>query len=98
VTNAICGVPTCSFEEVVVGSGRKNIVKLQLASDMTDISDSVRHTVAVSNLQLPVAGFFSTRMAAQVTMADDTRPSYTTSQGYLIVKSAAQVKPLVELL
>jgi hypothetical protein len=81
------GAIICSTDEVVIGSARKNIVKLKLPADMHDITGTTQHTVKVTGLTLPVAGFFASRVGAQITRPDDTRPSYTTSFGFLMKKA-----------
>ena len=72
------------------GSGRNNVIKLKLPADMHSITASTQHTVKVTGLTRPVAGFFPTRIGAQVTRPDDSRPSYTTSSGHLLMKQADQ--------
>jgi hypothetical protein len=78
------GTISCTTEEVVIGSDRKNIVRLKLPADMDSITSTIQHTVKVTGLTLPVAGFFASRVGSQVTMPDDSRPSYTTSYGFLM--------------
>lgn len=84
-SNSLCGGPVlCKPEEVVVSSGRRNIVKLTLPPDMDPITGTVTHTVRIHGLQGPTLGFLPTRVGAELRLADDTRPAYTTSSGYLM--------------
>jgi hypothetical protein len=83
-TQGCSGEVTCSAEPVVVGTPRRNMLKLVLPSVMTDITSTTNHTFKVGGLKLPKAGFFGTRAGAQITRAADSRPSYTISYGYLM--------------
>ncbi|CAE7257008.1 unnamed protein product [Symbiodinium sp. CCMP2592] len=76
--------------EEVVNSGRRNIVKLVLPQDMSAISGaSTQHTIRVSQLSLPVLGFFGTPFGGQVSLPDDTRVHYTESSGVFLWKDWA---------
>jgi hypothetical protein len=76
---------SCSPQEVIPGSGRRNIIKLTLPPEMDDIGPgSVEHTVRITGLTLPKWGFFPTRVGVEVRFPDETKPLYTTSVGFLM--------------
>jgi len=83
---AICsGTVACDSESVVRTAYHNayQVVKLRLPSDMTDITDITTHTVKVTSLTLPKAGFFPLRAGVQLTKDDDSEPQYTTSAGFM---------------
>ncbi|CAE7325094.1 unnamed protein product, partial [Symbiodinium sp. CCMP2456] len=83
-----CGIITSCLSESVVSSGRRNVVKLVLPQDMSAISGaSTQHTIRVSQLSLPVLGFFGTPLAGQVSLPDDTRVHFTESSGVFLWKA-----------
>ncbi|CAJ1432091.1 unnamed protein product, partial [Effrenium voratum] len=84
-----CGyIASCATEAVLPG-GRRNIVKLALPTEMTEIAGSISHTVRVSQLTLPPQGFFGTRLLAQVSLSDDSRVHFTESSGVFLWKAPA---------
>lgn len=86
-----CGGPDlqCETEEVVTGSGRKNIVKVHMPANMPDeITNVVTHSIVISSLDLPKTGFFNKRLGVQLTRKTDDQPVYITSNGYIYKKDA----------
>eukprot|EP00434_Breviolum_minutum_P012510 symbB.v1.2.011022.t1/scaffold731.1/size168158/3 len=79
-----CGSVSCLPEEVA--PGRRSIVKLTLPTDMTPLAGVVQHTIRLSQLTLPLQGFFGLRWAAQVSLTDDSRVHYTESSGIFLWK------------
>lgn len=83
--NARCnGIVGCDPEEVVVDSGRRNVVKITLPTEMDAISTEVMHTIQITSLTLPTYGFFPTKIGVQLTKPDDNAPHYITSAGYIM--------------
>jgi len=83
--NRKCEGPVgCTPEEVVPGSERRNVIKIQLPTEMHQITGTTTHTIKVTGLTLPVGGYFPSRVGAQVTRPDDSRPDYKTSTGFLM--------------
>jgi len=85
-----CESPVCAPEAVapaVTGEyslGRRNSLWLTFG-EMDPVTDLVRHTVVLSQLRVPVGGFFSTALGAEVrSSVDGGRPSYMVSSGSLI--------------
>lgn len=89
-----CGlIQTCLGESVVV-SGNRNVILIRLPKIMTEIYGStVQHTVRISELSLPQLGFFGTRLAAQISIFDDSRVHYTESSGAHIWKPPHSTDP-----
>ncbi|CAE8629576.1 unnamed protein product [Polarella glacialis] len=84
----VCGTISSCVGDSVVAGGQRNIVKLTLPADMTEIyGATVQHTVRVTGLKLPMTGFFGTRLAAQVSLEDDTRVHFTESSGAYVWKA-----------
>ena len=54
------GIVGCDPEEVVLGSGRRNVVKIRLPTEMDPITTQVMHVIQITSLQLPMYGFFPT--------------------------------------
>lgn len=75
-----CDPPSCSPEAV---GYKRNVMKLTFSS-MDIITDSVRHTVVLSNLPLPAGGFFATALAGELQKPEGESPSYARSTGALI--------------
>eukprot|EP00930_Biecheleria_cincta_P034639 TRINITY_DN23911_c0_g1_i1.p1 TRINITY_DN23911_c0_g1~~TRINITY_DN23911_c0_g1_i1.p1 ORF type:complete len:3207 (+),score=370.81 TRINITY_DN23911_c0_g1_i1:517-9621(+) len=73
----------CTSEAVVKGTGKKNIIKINLPVDMTTIDSITSHTIKLTGLTLPLDGFFPIRIGAQVTIPEDTSPFYTASSGFI---------------
>eukprot|EP00930_Biecheleria_cincta_P092359 TRINITY_DN8222_c0_g5_i2.p1 TRINITY_DN8222_c0_g5~~TRINITY_DN8222_c0_g5_i2.p1 ORF type:complete len:3174 (-),score=522.91 TRINITY_DN8222_c0_g5_i2:21-9542(-) len=74
----------CSSEEVVHGSGKRNIVKIKLPTEMDSIDLDTTHTIKITGLTLPLDGFFPTRVGVQLTRPEDTKPHYITSLGFIM--------------
>eukprot|EP00928_Gymnodinium_smaydae_P006180 TRINITY_DN12156_c0_g1_i2.p1 TRINITY_DN12156_c0_g1~~TRINITY_DN12156_c0_g1_i2.p1 ORF type:complete len:3246 (-),score=521.31 TRINITY_DN12156_c0_g1_i2:104-8719(-) len=87
-SNSVCGGSgnpvMCKPEEVIVGSSRRNVIRLTLPSQMEDITSSVQHTIKITGLTLPTLGFFPNRLGAELRLVDGSSPTFTTSAGYLM--------------
>ncbi|CAJ1376466.1 unnamed protein product [Effrenium voratum] len=83
-TKRCSGLVGCGSEEVVAGSGRRNIVKITLPTEMDTIDQTTTHTIKISGLTLPVQGFFPTNFGVQLTKPDDTAPFYIHATGMIM--------------
>jgi len=83
---APCGAMQSCMTEPVVPNFAKNILIMRLPADMATCTTEVYQTIFVSNLRLPKGGFFATKMGAQISRPDDTKPHYTTSVGDFLFK------------
>ncbi|CAE8635602.1 unnamed protein product, partial [Polarella glacialis] len=83
-TKRCAGKVGCTPEEAVASSGKRNIVKIKLPTDMDTIDGETTHTIKITGLTLPSDGFFPTKIGVQLTRPDDSAPFYTQSTGYLM--------------
>ncbi|CAJ1415321.1 unnamed protein product [Effrenium voratum] len=88
-----CNSPGCS---VLPFLSRNALLRLVFA-EMDPISDTVQHTVRLIALQLPVSGFFGTRLGAELSGGD--APSFQISTGAVLFaapSAAGTVLPLAQ--
>ena len=55
--------------EAIIPNFHQNYLRIVLPSAMATITDLVSHTLVFPDLVLPTGGFFSTRLAAQISKA-----------------------------
>lgn len=92
-----CQAPVCKTDSVVLqGESGSNRNSLHLTfSRMDPITDSVRHTVVLSQLRLPTGGFFATAFGVEVRSGAMTNPSYQVTSGSLVYLSPTAVGSVV---
>lgn len=84
--SAPCGAVQDCKGDAIIPNFHQNYLRIVLPSAMATITEFVSHTLVFPDLVLPQGGFFSTRLAAQISKADDTKPHYTESSGDYIYK------------
>jgi len=84
--SAPCGAVQDCKGDAIIPNFHQNYLRIVLPSAMATITEFVSHTLVFPDLVLPTGGFFSTRLAAQISKADDTKPHYTESSGDYLYK------------
>ncbi|CAL1154076.1 unnamed protein product, partial [Cladocopium goreaui] len=84
--SAPCGAVQDCKGDAIIPNFHQNYLRIVLPSAMATITEFVSHTLVFPDLVLPQGGFFSTRLAAQISKADDTKPHYTESSGDYLYK------------
>jgi len=85
--SAPCGSIQACKGDAVVTNFHNNLVHITLPADMTTMDSEVSHTLRILDLRFPKGGFFPTRLAAQISKPDDTKPHYITSVGDFLLKA-----------
>ncbi|CAK0879861.1 unnamed protein product, partial [Prorocentrum cordatum] len=75
-----------------------NILKFVMPDTMIDILGSAKAKIELSGLTIPAGGFFATRLAAQVSGADDLTPHYVESVGNFIWKQPNPGHPVSKVM
>jgi hypothetical protein len=92
-----CGtIESCTGAALVEGF-QNNYIMMQLPPDMEHLFAERKHKINVGGLTLPSGAVFPTRLAAELTTKDDTKPHYTTSVGDLIWKGPGKGRILARL-
>jgi len=84
--SAPCGAVQDCKGDAIIPNFQQNFLRIVLPSAMATMTEFISHTLVLPDLVLPTGGFFSTRLAAQISKADDTKPHYTVSSGDYIYK------------
>ncbi|CAE7458820.1 unnamed protein product [Symbiodinium necroappetens] len=84
--SAPCGAVQDCKGDAIIPNFQQNFLRIVLPSAMATMTEFISHTLVFPDLVLPTGGFFSTRLAAQISKADDTKPHYTVSSGDYIYK------------
>jgi len=85
--SAPCGSIQACQGDAVVANFQNNLLRIILPAEMTTMDSQVSHTIRISELQIPKGGFFPTRIAAQISKPDDTKPHYAISIGDFLLKA-----------
>lgn len=97
-SNFVCGeFPSC-VGEPTVESMNNNVLKFTMPDTMIDILGSAKGKIELSGLTIPAGGFFATRLAAQVSGADDLVPHYVESVGDFIWKEPNEGHPVSKVM
>jgi hypothetical protein len=96
--NFVCGAFTSCNGLPVVPGANKNMLKMVLPSEMSDIYGSSKAKFEISGLTIPAGGFFAGHLAAQVTRDDDTAPHYVVSVGDYIWKEPNDGHPVSKVM
>eukprot|EP00930_Biecheleria_cincta_P038971 TRINITY_DN26793_c0_g1_i2.p1 TRINITY_DN26793_c0_g1~~TRINITY_DN26793_c0_g1_i2.p1 ORF type:complete len:2370 (+),score=328.03 TRINITY_DN26793_c0_g1_i2:2584-9693(+) len=83
---APCGAIQDCKGDATIPNFQQNFLKVILPASMATCTEYVTHTLVFPELTLPKGGFFSTRLGAQITKPDDTKPHYIVSVGDFIYK------------
>jgi hypothetical protein len=89
-------VKFCSAEAVVANSQR-NTIRIQFNDEMTPIEGMTKHVLRIHGFSLPEGGFFPSRIGAELSQADDSRPDYVISSGDYLWKAAGASSIVAEL-
>ncbi|CAJ1348772.1 unnamed protein product [Effrenium voratum] len=84
--SAPCGAVQDCKGDAIIPNFQQNYLRIVLPSAMATMTEFVSHTLVFPDLVLPPGGFFSTRLAAQISKPDDTKPHYTESSGDYLYK------------
>ncbi|CAK0793701.1 unnamed protein product [Prorocentrum cordatum] len=86
VSLAPCGTPQSCKGLATVANFQRNYVEVRLPAFMTTIDETTSHTLHFSGLQFPRGGFFPSRLGAEISKPDGTRPHYIESVGAFMYK------------
>lgn len=98
--SAPCGAIQSCMGDATVANFQKNSMIIRLPATMTRAETELYQTLVLMDLRLPEGGFFPTRLAAQISKDDDTKPDYITSVGdflYKVPDEGQTVGKLVDL-
>lgn len=84
--DAPCGTPQSCKGLATVTNFQRNYLEVTLPAFMTTMDETISHTLHFSGLKFPKGGFFSSRLGAEISKSDDTRPHYIESAGPFLYK------------
>eukprot|EP00929_Paragymnodinium_shiwhaense_P030623 TRINITY_DN1731_c0_g2_i1.p1 TRINITY_DN1731_c0_g2~~TRINITY_DN1731_c0_g2_i1.p1 ORF type:complete len:3304 (+),score=505.88 TRINITY_DN1731_c0_g2_i1:116-10027(+) len=94
---APCGPIQGCTGDAIVPNFHQNYLEVRLPATMTRMDAHISHTVAIKDLRLPKTGFFATRLGAEISLADGSKPNYKESLGDFLWKAPDEGKAVGKL-